>query len=221
MSIIIRGGEERPSRSHEYSNWPPFGMYHATAQKKLYEPQRTTDFEFVIVGTDGWLNVAGGGELKGAGEIIRYAVQSLRIPHYTVTPQTDRRGNSIQKFAGVAQWDSGSVVVKDYIGADSKSALMTWLHQAYDVYTDKTGLLEDYKRDCMLIEYTPDRQIVRTWTVYGCWVSQVDEQDWDHTSENSMRTLTATIQFDKAILDPGAPGVINGIALEMEEPGRA
>ena len=208
MSIVIRRGDPVPSRSHEYDIYPPFGMFHAADPRgrKWYEPQRTTDFEFVMVGLEDMESVTGEKNPAGAGEILRYAVESASFPHYSVGVQEDKRGNSVQKFAGVASWEAGKLVVKDWIGADTKSILLTWLHQAYDVYTDKTGLLDDYKRDCTLIEYTPDRQIVRSWTMFGCWVSDVSEEDWQHTNENALRTITATIQFDKAVLDRGTVG---------------
>ena len=204
MSIVISGRGERESELHEYStNYPTgHGMYHAMANKKLYEPQRTTDFELVIVGLDGLVNIATGEQMMNIDETIRLAVIEAEIPHYEVAVQSQRRGNSVVKYAGTASFAAGSMTVRDWIGADSKTALYTWLHQAYDVYTDKTGLLEDYKLDgCKLIEYTPDKQIVRSWTLYGLWISDIKEETWSHDSENGERKISCTLNYDKAELN--------------------
>lgn len=206
MPIVVNG-EHRVSRLHQEGPFD-FGMYRATANKRFYEPQRTTDFELIITGfgpnytpgDPGIYNVLTGKRLDGATEVLRYAVTECDIPHYKVGVQEQRRGNSVQKYAGTASFDSGTLKVRDWIGSDSKSILMSWLNQAYDVKTDKTGLLEDYKRDCTLIEYTPDRQPIREWRLYGCWVSDVSEDSWNHDSDNGERQLTATLQFDRAVM---------------------
>ena len=202
MSIVISGRGEFDSQLHNDDKGGyqfGFGMYHAMANKKLYEPQRTTDFELVIPGLEGMINIGTGTPIMNSEETLRLAVASCSIPHYSVAVQTQRRGNSVVKYAGTASFEAGSVSIRDWIGADSKMALYSWMHQAYDVYTDKTGLLEDYKRDgCTLIELTPDKQVVRSWTLYGCWISDMKEKEWSHDDENSERLVEATLQFDKA-----------------------
>ena len=198
--MIRINGVDRESTLHEPANME-HGMYHMTANKHLYEPQRSTDFEFVITDMNGMGKVSTD-QVYGddAQEILRLAVVRCPIPHFTINALTERRGNSVQKFAGVPEFGEGELTVRDWIGADTKSILMSWQNSAYDVVTDKVGLLDDYKKDCYLVEYTPDRQKVRQWIIYGCWVNAISEDPYDH--ENSAaRVITATIQYDKAVID--------------------
>lgn len=200
--MIRINGTDRASRTSEYESYN-FGMYHVAANKKLYEPQRSTDFEFVITDIDNLVKVGPDKSvtIPNAQEILRFAVASAPVPHFEIEALEDRRGNSVQKFAGTPSFSSGSIQVRDWIGSDTAGILMSWQHLAYNVYTDKVGLLEDYKKDAVLIEYSPDRQIVRKWNMYGCWVSAISEDEFNNQQNQSTRMLTATIQYDLAKLD--------------------
>ena len=202
MSITING-VNHPSRSAEYESYK-FGMQHMAGQKHLVEEQRSTDFELVITQLDGLAKISDGtdrGTYANAQEILRFSVATVDVPHFQIATLETRRGNSVQKFAGTPSFSSGSMTVYDFIGSDTCGILMSWQHLAYNVYTDKVGLMEDYKRDAVLIEYTPDRQIVRKWNMYGCWVSNITEDGFDHSGDQSTRKLTATIEYDMARLD--------------------
>ena len=80
---------------------------------------------------------------------------------------------------------------------------MAWQNLSYNVITEKVGLVQDYKKNCTLIEYSPDYQVVRSWTLYGCWISGLSEDDFDSDNGNSARKVSATIQYDHAKLDAG------------------
>ena len=77
---------------------------------------------------------------------------------------------------------------------------MAWQNLSYNVVTEKVGLVEDYKKDCYLMEYSPDQQLVRKWRLYGCWISSISEGDYDSES-NDKKLITATIEYDKAKID--------------------
>ena len=113
-----------------------------------------------------------------------------------------KRGNNVAKFAGLPTFNSHSLTVKDYISINSgysnpKDVLMAWQALAYDVRSEKIRRASNYKRTCTLTEYSPDYEIVRQWTLEGCWCKEVSEDNF--TSENEgQRKITATIEFDKA-----------------------
>jgi hypothetical protein len=74
-------------------------------------------------------------------------------------------------------------------------ALEAWQNLSYNVRTQKVGLAGDYKKECYLVEYTPDYQAVRKWVLRGCWISQISEDTFNN-EQNSKHTITATIQYD-------------------------
>ena len=74
---------------------------------------------------------------------------------------------------------------------------MAWLQLAYNVHTRKGGRMKDYKKTCTLIEYTQDYEQVRSWTLHGCWISNIDEEGFDKEGDGK-RQISATIQYDRA-----------------------
>ena len=135
-----------------------------------------------------------------AQEYIMLNVVKVNVPQPTIEAETIRRGNEVIKFAKTVSFPEGSLVVGDYIGVDTKGILMSWLNLAYDMHTRKGGYMKDYKKTCYLIEYTQAHEQVRKWTLEGCWISKIDEGDFD-VENDGKRQLTATIQFDRAVMD--------------------
>lgn len=182
-----------------------YGTYHLADNPTLYDPMRNNTFEFVVTGLDNLLRVGADGSeenayITNAQEVLRLSVDSTSIPMFTQDVIPIQRGNSTVKFAGRPKFSSGSLVVNDWIGADTKSALMAWQNLSYNVNTDRVGNAADYKKDCWLIEYTPDytRQI-RQWKLKGCFISGLSEDAFSMSSGDN-KTINATIEYDRAIM---------------------
>lgn len=182
-----------------------YGTYHLADNPALYDPMRNNTFEFVVTGLDKLLRVGADGSeenayITNAQEVLRLSVDSASIPMFTQEPILVKRGNSTIKFAGTPSFASGSLVVNDWIGADSKSALMAWQNLSYNVKTDRVGNAADYKKDCWLIEYTPDyTKQVRQWQLKGCFISGLSEDAYSMSSDGK-KTISATIEYDRAIM---------------------
>ena len=102
------------------------------------------------------------------------------------------------KAAGIPSFNEGELVIKDYRGADGKSILLAWQNLSYNVKGQTIGHMSGYKKDCYLIEYSPDySRIVRQWILHGCWISGIS-QDAFNVEEGGERNVTATIQYDWA-----------------------
>lgn len=168
------------------------GIY-AFADREI-EVQRSNNFEFVFVDNFDTANSAG----ENHAEVIRLSVNKSFVPHFSQDALTVKRGNSEIKFAGVPRFGNGQITLIDYIGMDTLMALRAWQKKSYDVKTEKVGLVQDYKKNCQLYEYTPDGQTVRRFNLYGCWISDLSEDDFDHEN-NQVHRITARIEYDKAI----------------------
>ena len=204
MSVIINGVDQ-PTTINTPSTIP-HGTYHMADNPAMYEPQRLNNFEFMVTGLGNRILKAGfttedtNAYLKDPEKVIRLSVKSAPIPHFSQNPITIKRGNTELKYAGVPSFGSGEIEINDYIGTDAKMALMAWQNQSYNVLTEKVGLAKDYKHDCYLLEYTPDFQLVRTWKLYGCWISNMSEGTYSSDS-NNVNSIRCTIQYDKAMPD--------------------
>jgi hypothetical protein len=193
------------------------GTYHLSDNPQLYEIQRANCFEFLIHDAESLLQ-AGVDEtdadetdyLTGNQETVRLSVVSFDVPHFSQEEIEIRRGNSRMYAAGVPSFDAGTLEVNDYIGAGTKSVLLAWQRLSYDVTSEKVGRMGDwtdasgvvhqgYKKNCELIEYTPDfTQVVRTWDLVGCWVRELREGKYD-MNDGGKKIVSATIRFDRAI----------------------
>lgn len=167
---------------------------------QYFEPQRNNTFKFVVSNLDD-LDLASFGltnfPLPSRTEALELSVKASSVPHFEIDKLTINRGNNQMHFAGKPTFKDGQITIHDYIGAYTKDILLAWQRRAYNVKTGKVGLAADYKRTATLYELTPDYQIIRSWKLYGCWVSALSEGNYDHDSSEN-RTVDATIIFDYA-----------------------
>lgn len=179
--------------------------YHLADNPQLYEPARSNNFEFIVTGVDD-LVVAGAdtnldnpATIKNGQETIRVSVLSSSVPHFKLDVIDVKRGNNAVHFAGNPTFESHTLKLNDFMGARTKSVIMAWQALAYDVRSEKIKPSTNYKRDCTLVEYSPDYDtILRSWSMKGCWVSECPEDEFSNET-NDKRTMTATIVFDRAI----------------------
>jgi len=137
---------------------------------------------------------------ESAKEILKLNVVTAPVPHFSVKVEEFKRGNDTVRFAGTPTFEAGSIKVDDFIGVKTKDILMAWQGLTYNVHTRKGGRMKDYKKTATLIEYTQDFAEVRSWTLYGCWISKISESEFDK-SNDGMRQITAEIQYDYAYLN--------------------
>lgn len=135
-----------------------------------------------------------------AAEAIRLNVVKASVPNFTVEVLEYRRGNDVVKFAGVPTFKDGSIVVDDVVGMETKNILYAWQYLAYNPSTRKGGRMKDYKKTCTLMEYTQDYELIRTWNLEGCFVTGIDEGEFDRESDGK-RQLTVSIAYDRAEME--------------------
>jgi hypothetical protein len=180
------------------------GTYYLTNRPDIYEIQRTNNFVFQTTELAGKLGILIGDAndyaATNADEVLELSVSKSSVPHFSQGVIQVKRGNNTMKFAGTPEFKSGSLTVNDYIGSGVKDVLMAWQQKSYDVNTEKVGLAKDYKITAYLLEYTPDYQLVRTWRLEGCWISEISEDEYNHES-NDKHTIQVTIEYDKAYME--------------------
>ena len=180
------------------------GAMHFAAKKELFEIQRGNNFEFVIPkGAFSSMTPFGEGAevqtIDNANEIIRLSVSSASIPYFSQNAIEVRRGNTVVKYAGPISYGAGSIKCYDFIGAKTKDILMGWQARSGNPLYQTVGQQSDYKMDCFLQEYTPDySELVRTWKVEGCWISDMSDDGYSVDSGGSAKQISVTLQFDRA-----------------------
>lgn len=189
--------------THTISNVTGLGAYHLAANPDLYEVARSNNFEFVVTGIDSLLAA---GKVEGVAEtivngqeIIRLSVIESSLPTFTQDVIEIRRGNSVMKAAGLPKFEAGTLKVHDFVGVDTKSVLMAWQNLSYNVATEKIGKMSEYKKDCWLMEYTPNGELIRQWELKGCWINGITMPNYNQESGDK-RDITANIVYDYALM---------------------
>lgn len=189
----------------EYSE--KINAYHMTDAAELYDPARSNVFEFIVTGLDGdWLKAgvdytdrpAASDVVKDIPNTIRLSVTKASVPHFKQNVIEVQRGNTKAKFAGAIEFNEGSLIVNDFVGINTKAAIMAWQRLTGDITTGAVGRKQNYAKTCFLVEYTPDFVPIRQWELKGCWISELSEEDFDYDNDGK-RQITATIQYDRAI----------------------
>lgn len=179
---------------------------HISANLAAHEAARTGFFSLIVDDIDNIVKASFSGDPKSATandkitraqETLKLHVVSAPVPHFNLEVLKYKRGNDTVTFAGTPDYQSGTIKVDDVVGLDTKSILMAWQALAYNVYTRKGGRMKDYKKNATLIEYTQDFEQIRSWTLYGCWVSEVSEDEFNKESDGK-RQITAKIEYDRA-----------------------
>lgn len=188
-------------------NTDHIGTYHLADDYSKYEIQRSNNFIFYVSGLNGVRNVTSldGAPtyLNDAEDCLKVSVSQAFVPHFAQNVVEVQRGNNTLKYAGTPTFQGGTLAFNDYIGLRTKEALMSWQTLSYNIATEEVGNLAhtNYKLTGHLIEYAPDYSIVRSWTLFGCWISELSEDNY--TAENGDKhSINCTIQYDYAKLDP-------------------
>ncbi len=179
---------------------------HISTNLANYEAARSGFFSLIVDDIDNIVKASYSGDPQAAAdsdkiaraqEVLKLNVTKAPVPHFDLKTEEFRRGNDVVKFAGVPTFSDGEITVDDVVGMDTKSILMAWQGLAYNVHTRKGGRMKDYKKSATLIEYTQDFEQVRSWTLFGCWVSKISEDPFDKENDGK-RKISATIVYDRA-----------------------
>lgn len=176
-----------------------------------YEPQRTNNFEFQVVGLDSIVNAdpdAGNSSYNGYSQAVFnklkdtdnlvLSVKAGFSPKENVSTVNVAYGNSHVKFAGIPTYDDGNIVWNDYYDKDTELVLKAWQSAAYNARTGSVGDARNYKRTAYMTMYSPSGNAIRRWKIFGCWVSTVNGDDLSNDN-NAIRTLSATFVYDYAV----------------------
>ena len=182
---------------------------HISTNLANYESARTGFFSLIVDDIDNIIKATYSGDrsdpnsipasdkIARAQETLKLNVVKAPVPHFTLGVNQYKRGNDTVKFAGTPEYESGSLTVDDVVGMDTKSILMAWQALAYNVHTRKGGRMKDYKKTATLVEYSQDFEQIRSWTIYGCWISSISEGEFDKENDGK-RQITAKLEYDRA-----------------------
>ncbi len=182
------------------------GSKHLANNPRLFEVQRANNFELQVMDIDDLVAIDQTllddetRNLKNGGEILRLACDESSVPSFSQKVIDIHYGNNAYHFAGKPTFKNHEIKVIDYIGANSKGILLAWQKKSYDVRTENIGRAAEYKKTAYLVEKTPDDEVVRTWTLHGCWIQNLDHDNFQQSSDNA-KVMNCTIVYDYFTID--------------------
>lgn len=160
-----------------------------------WEPRHNNHFRVQFSGLTNLRSVSGRLMPAKAADILSLSVASFTAPSMSITPIEVQFYNNSIKYAGKPSFDNASLVINDFIGADTEGILTAWFTLAYNMKTQESGLAIDYKKTGYLIESDGQGGNVRQWELKGCWPSTLNLGEWTYDG-NAQRQFNCTIIYD-------------------------
>lgn len=127
---------------------------------------------------------------------ISLLVTSFTLPKETTDTFKANYWNDSVNLPARTSFESSSLVIKDAINYDTEKQFQRWRLRVYNPKTGKVGYAEDFKCNAVVKEFSPSGDIIREWTLIGCWPSSVEYGDVSY-DEAGEKTINATIMYDK------------------------
>lgn len=177
------------------------GTYHMVGRDE-YEPQRTNNFELQITGLAGLKQfdddesgISDSNVPSNISDQLTLSIDSFGAPNFNVSQIEVPYANNKVKYAGVPNYEGGSIQFNDFLGMNTERLLMAWFKEVYNPRNQKVGRASRYKKTAYLIEYDPSGEYSRVWQINGCWISSLDLGSFAQGT-NDVRKINCTFQYD-------------------------
>ena len=139
---------------------------------------------------------------NGVGQGFSYLCQTSQVPAMTVgVIEVPYFGRKI-KVAGdrtFAEWTTTAMIEESF---DQRSAFEEWSRLINDGPSNvRDQFNEEYKTDLQVLLYGKDGGVIRTYTLAGCWPTEVGTIELDWGTNDTIATYTVTWAFD--YMNPG------------------
>ena len=143
-------------------------------------------------------------------------IVSFARPSVTFDPVLIPVYNSTVYIAGKPIWEAVQVVLRDDAGGNVSRLIGEQLQKQYDFMEQasaSSGI--DYKFITRLEMLdggngTSEPTVLETWELYGCFLTTVNYNDADYSSNDAM-TITMSVRYDNAIQTTTPGGVGNPV----------
>ena len=140
---------------------------------------------------------------NGVGAPFSYLCQATQVPAMTMgVIEVPYFGRKI-KVAGdrtFAEWTT-TVMIEEFF--TQRAAFEEWSRLINDGPSNvRSQFNEEYKTDLQILLYGKDGGVIQTYTLVGCWPSDVGTIELDWNTTDTIGTYTVTWAFD--YMNPGS-----------------
>lgn len=163
--------------------------------ERKYQIQRKNHFEVIFPKETPSGNVV----FSNAEDVdaLTLLVKSFTLPKENTDSFEAAHYNQSVKLPTQTKFDDSPLVIRDALTFDTEKTFLQWRGLVYNPKTAKMGYAADFKIDLQVVEYSPNGETGRKWTLKGCWPASIEYGDLQY-DDGGEKDMTITIKYDYA-----------------------
>lgn len=109
--------------------------------------------------------------------------------------------NSFTKYKGPTKFENMNMKFRDVVGPSVMQKLWQWQREHYDPATGCGGYPSQYKKNLTLNMEDDCGNVVQSWTLYGCFLANLDGGQLSMESSADIAEVSITIAYDSCALN--------------------
>lgn len=173
-------------------------IFHIANDPAKYRPAMTNTFRITIPGLEGAADITNEEEGATLGEdtavVLRVSNENFQEPTLNQGTVQIKRENLTIEFPGQMDAFSSTSSFTCFIDADTYGRLYAWKCQAGNHETGVVGDPQDYWKTVTVEHLTGKGELIGTWTLYNCWISQLSGATFDNNSAQ-VKQVQITLRY--------------------------
>ena len=131
--------------------------------------------------------------------INEWFVETTNRPKITIKSTEIPFLNTKRYVAGIYEWGTIGVTLRDPIGPSAAQAMMEWVRLHAESVTGRMGYAAGYKKDTELEMLDPTGVVIEKWSLIQCFLTDVDFGSLGY-SDDALAGITLTLRPDYCVL---------------------
>ena len=131
--------------------------------------------------------------------INEWFVETTNRPKITIKSTEIPFLNTKRYVAGIYEWGTIGVTLRDPIGPSAAQAMMEWVRLHAESVTGRMGYAAGYKKDIELEMLDPTGVVIEKWSLIQCFLTDVDFGSLAY-SDDALAGITLTLRPDYCVL---------------------
>lgn len=173
--------------------------FHIAMNSAKYRPVMTNTFRVKIYDLGEVKDITGDDPESIYAEddfatVLEVSNETFQEPNLSQGTVAIKRGNLVIEFPGAMEAFSSSSTFTCFIDADTYGKLYAWKCQSGNHETGEVGNPEDYWKTVVIEHLTGKGDLIGTWTLNNCWISQLQGVTFSNNSAE-IKTVNVTFRY--------------------------
>ena len=165
-----------------------------------FRPAMTNTFSIIISGLNGLSDITSSEEGATIGEdaetVLKVSNEDFQEPSFRQNTVQIKRFNLTMEFPADMQAFSSTSNFSCFVDADTYGKLYAWKCLSGNHETGEVGDPSEYWREVSVQHLTGKGELIGTWTLHNCWLSDLSGATFDNNSAQ-IKKVQATLRYFK------------------------